>query len=186
MARRSSLAARWATTLGALAVLAAAPAATLASPRSLIQDCLNNGRIVGHYPQSDYTQALANLPTDVAEYSDCEGVIRRAELALSGGAAKRSATPTSAASAAAAANPRTNPLSYAAPAEQAAVAQARQSGASALDAGGVVIHPGVVAGRTSSNALPTSLLIALAALAAVALAVGARAARDIVRARRSG
>jgi hypothetical protein len=189
MARRSSLAARWATTLGALAVLAAAPAATLASPRSLIQDCLNNGRIVGHYPQSDYTQALANLPTDVAEYSDCEGVIRRAELALAGGGARRSAAaPANAASAAAAANPRTNPLTYAAPAEQAAVAQARRGGAAAVDAGGGLVRPGVVAGQTSSifNSLPTPLLIALAALAAVVLAVGVRAARDLVRARRSG
>ncbi len=176
--------------LGVLLALAGPVALAQASPQALIQDCLKNGRIVGHYPQSDFTQALANLPTDVTEYSDCEGVIRRAELAAAGRGAGRqtSAAPTNAASAAAAANPRTNPLTYAAPAEQAAVSQARRSGSAQLDVGGGFVRPGVVAGRTSSifRDLPTSLLIALAALALVALAVGGRAARDVVRARRSG
>ncbi|HEU0317731.1 MAG TPA: hypothetical protein VFR49_10405, partial [Solirubrobacteraceae bacterium] len=91
------------------------------------------------------------------------------------------------ASAAAAANPRQNPLDFAAPAERAAVAQATRAGSAAVDVGGGLLRPGVVAARTSSifNALPTPLLIALGALLLVALAVCGRYARDLVRARRA-
>lgn len=158
-----------------------------ASPTALIRDCLTNGRIVGHYSAQDYSQALANLPTDAAEYSDCGDVIRRAQLAAAGGVTARSAHVT-AQSAALAANPRQDPLASAAPAERAAVASARQSGSSGLDVGGQIVRPGVVAVRTASifNALPAPLLIALIGLALFALAVCGRHARDLVRARRSG
>ncbi|MGI8803163.1 MAG: hypothetical protein ACR2KV_13495 [Solirubrobacteraceae bacterium] len=187
---------------GALAGMALVPSAAVASPQALIQDCTTNGRIVGHYSAGDYSQALANLPTDIAEYSDCADVIRRAQLAAaaagggsgsspSGSVSTRSATlpaAGSAASAAAAVNPRQDPLGSAAPAERAAVAAARSGGASPVEIGGGLLRPGVVAARTSSifNALPTPLLIALAGLALVALAVLGRFARDLVRTRRPG
>jgi hypothetical protein len=169
-------------------VLGLFPGAAQASPQALIQDCMNNGRIVGHYSEQDFSQALANLPTDVAEYSDCAGVIRRAELAAAAGRTAQSSAPASSASASAAANPRQNPLDFAAPAERAAVAQASKAGSAAVDVGGGLLRPGVVAARTSSifNALPTPLLIALGALLLVALAVCGRHARDLVRARRAG
>ncbi len=175
--------------VGLLAVaLGLLPATASASPQALIRDCLTNGRIVGHYSAGDYSQALANLPTDVAEYSDCAGVIRRAELAAAAGRSSQPSAPAGSASAAAAANPRQNPLDFAAPAERAAVAQAAKAGAAAVDVGGGLLRPGVVTARTSSiwGALPTPLLIALGALLLVALAVGARHARDLVRARRAG
>ncbi len=191
----------WAVAAATLLAAALAPAAAQASPQALIRDCLDNGRIVGHYSQQDFSQALANLPTDVAEYSDCAGVIRRAQLAAAatsgggGGGGAGSVSPRSAtipaptaASAAAAANPRADPLSFAAPAERAALVHARQAGASSIDVGGQLIRPGVVAARTTSilNALPTPLLIALGALALVALAALGRYARDLVRTRRTG
>jgi hypothetical protein len=169
--------------------LAGAAASAQASAVALINDCMTNGRIVGHYSAQDYSQALANLPTDVAEYSDCAGVIRRAELAAAAGNGNRSANlPVSAAGAAAAANPRQNPLDYAAASEKAAVAQAQRSGSAQVDVGGQLLRPGVVAARTSTifNALPTPLLIALGALVLVGLAVCGRYARDLVRARRPG
>lgn len=158
------------------AVLVAAPAAA-ASPTALIRDCLQNGRVTGHYPPRDYSQALSNLPTDVQEYSDCADVIRRAQLAAASG----QATP------AGAANPRQNPLLSAAPAERTAVARARQGGSAPLDVGGRLVRPGVVAVRTSSifNNLPTPLLVAMAALLSIALAVAGWRTMNLVRARRS-
>jgi hypothetical protein len=172
------------------------PTAALASPQALIKDCLKNGRVVGHYSQQDYSQALANLPTDVAEYSDCAGVIRRAQLssAVGGGGAVSARSGTIGAGAGgggaptAPANPRADPLSSAAPSERAAVDQARRGGSTAVDVGGQLLRPGVVAARTSSilNALPTPLLVALGALTLIGLAVAGRFARDLVRARRAG
>lgn len=165
----------------ALACLAAVPAGAAASPTALISDCLTNGKITGHYPLSDYVHALANLPTDVNEYSDCAGVIRRAEQNLAAGgktaAAAAAATP---------ANPRVNPLNTAAPSERAAIAQAQQNGSRSVTLGGAVLQPGVVAARTSSilNGLPTPLLLALAILVTIALALGGWRARQLVRARR--
>ncbi|MCA1689151.1 MAG: hypothetical protein LC720_01475 [Actinobacteria bacterium] len=192
----------------ALALLALGPAGAQASPQALIRDCMTNGRIVGHYPQQDYSQALGNLPTDVAEYSDCAGVIRRAQLAAAaaaggagtvtpraaqlgagagagGGGAGTAATGGGVA--ASAANPRRDPLTYADPAERAAIARARSGGSSQIDLGGQLVAPGTVATRTSSilNSLPTPLLIGLAALAAIAVVVCGRYARDVVRARRA-
>ncbi|MEA2371145.1 MAG: hypothetical protein QOH12_1539 [Solirubrobacteraceae bacterium] len=160
-----------------------APAATQASPAALISDCLTNGKIVGHYSAQDYTQALANLPTDVTEYSDCADVIRRAQLTAAAGGKTAAA-----AAASAPANPRLNPLVGAAAAEQTAIARARQSGAGAVAlGGGRAVVPGVVAARTSSifNGLPTPLLIALVLLLAIALALGGWEARKFVRARRA-
>jgi hypothetical protein len=170
-----------------LSVFGLAAASAQASPVALINDCMTNGRIVGHYSAQDYSQALANLPTDVAEYSDCAGVIRRAELAAAAGT-RSASPPVSAAGAAAAANPRQNPLDYAAASEKAAVAQAQRSGSAQVDVGGQLLRPGVVAARTSTifNALPTPLLFALGALVLVGLAVCGRYARDLVRARRPG
>jgi cobalamin biosynthesis Mg chelatase CobN len=173
---------------GLVAILAAislsiAPAAAHASAQNLISDCITNGKIVGHYPIADYIQALAHLPTDVDEYSDCSDVIRRAEQNLAAGGKTAAA-----AAAAAPANPRANPLATAAPSEQAAVSQAEASGAREVQLGaGPPGAPGVVATRTASvsNGLPTPLLVALAIVVLIALAVGGWRARKLVRARRA-
>jgi hypothetical protein len=172
---------RLACIVAVLACFVAIPAGAHASPTTLISDCLTNGKITGRYPLSDYVQALAHLPTDVNEYSDCSDVIRRAEQNLAAGgktaAAAAAATP---------ANPRVNPLNSALPSERAAIAQAQQNGSREVSLGGAVVQPGVVAARTSSilNGLPTPLLIALALLVSIALALGGWRARKFVRARR--
>jgi hypothetical protein len=169
--------------VAALLGLAVAPVAAHASAQALITDCLTNGKIVGHYPLSDYVQALAHLPTDVDEYSDCSDVIRRAELSLAAGGRTAAA-----AVATAPANPRANPLVSAAPSERAAVTQAQRSGSRAVDLGdGGLVAPGVVAARTTSilNGMPTPLLIALAILLSIGLALGGSHVRKLVRARRA-
>jgi len=73
----------------ALAVLCGAllaPAGAQAATNPVLKDCAD-GKIDGHYTQSQYKQALRNIPTDVDEYTDCRDLIRRAQLRdASGGA----------------------------------------------------------------------------------------------------
>ena len=152
-----------------------APAAAQADGgAAVIRDCLNNGRITGHYTQQQYAQALAELPADVAEYSDCAGLIRRAQLAAASGRAGGGGAGPS------------NSLSTATPSERAALRAAVRAGSHPFDIGGRLVRPGVVAVRSSSvfNALPTPLLIALAALLATALGAGGHRVWTIVRTRR--
>jgi hypothetical protein len=165
-----------------VALALAAPAAAAAggnTPAALIQDCLRNGKITGHYSQQVYARALASLPTDVAEYSDCADVIRRAELAAAAGQPAPGAGSHT--------NPRANPLTSATAASRAAVAAAQRTGRAPVKVGAQVIQPGVVPVRASSitGTLPTALLVALASLLSIALALGGRRALAYVRARRS-
>jgi hypothetical protein len=156
-----------------LVLMLLAPAAAHADGgAAVIRDCLNHGSITGHYTQQQYAQALAELPADVAEYSDCGSLIRQAQLAAAssrGGVAPAAAT---------------NSPSTATPAERAALRAAQRTGSQPLDIGGHMVRPGVI--RTSSvfNTLPTPLLIALAVLIAGTLGVGGRRVWSIVRARR--
>src|SRR4051794_41554818 len=61
------------------------PAAAWGSSSAVIKDCTDDGVIQGHYSQQDYKNALANLPTDVDEYTDCRDVIKRAQTGGTGG-----------------------------------------------------------------------------------------------------
>ena len=69
--------------LALLALWVAAPApASAASRDDIIADCADDGRLSGKYSPSELRDARKNLPSDVAEYTDCADVLRRAELAL--------------------------------------------------------------------------------------------------------
>jgi hypothetical protein len=64
---------------GLLVLLSAAPA--MASTRGqILKDCQDDGQLQGSYSPSELRDARKNLPTDLREYSDCEDVLRRAEL----------------------------------------------------------------------------------------------------------
>lgn len=168
------------TPLLAATTLLLAPAAAHADGgAAVIHDCLNHGRITGHYTQKQYAQALAELPADVAEYSDCGSLIRRAQLGAAGGA-------SAGGGGGGAGGATLNPLATATPAERTAIARARSAGSHPLDLGGRIVRPGVVSVRTASvlNDLPVSLLIALGLLLAALAAVGGREALSFVRARR--
>jgi hypothetical protein len=160
---------------------------------AVIHDCLNNGRITGHYTQQAYSQALAEMPTDVSEYSDCPNLIRQAQLAAAGhggaggalggaGAAGGTAGGGTAGGGAAGA-----PATSFTPAEKRALASAHAAGAAPVDVGGQVVRPGVVPVNVASalNSLPTPLLAVLVALLACALAALGWEIRKRVRARRA-
>ena len=70
-------------TLIALASAAAFWAAAVpahASPTDVIRDCSQDGKLNRHYTEKELVGALRKLPSDVDEYTDCRGVIRRAQL----------------------------------------------------------------------------------------------------------
>jgi hypothetical protein len=68
------------TALLVVAALAFSPSQARADrAAALLRDC-QDGRVDGHYAQSDYRTALRAMPTDVGEYSDCASAIRAAQL----------------------------------------------------------------------------------------------------------
>lgn len=71
--------------LALIACLLLVPAVAQASWQSVVTDCTKDGRIDQHHSLKDYTQALNHLGSDVIEYTDCQAIIRRAQLAAVGG-----------------------------------------------------------------------------------------------------
>ena len=64
----------------AAACLCAAPAHAADGAGAILKDCQDDGHIDGTYPQVAYAKALASMPTDLDEYSDCRDQIRAAQL----------------------------------------------------------------------------------------------------------
>jgi hypothetical protein len=64
-------------------------AAAHAGAAEVIRDCTLDGRLSGSYSQKELRSALANLPSDVDEYTNCRDIIRAAQLSAgsNGGAA---------------------------------------------------------------------------------------------------
>ena len=158
------------------------PAAAWGSGTAVIKDCTDDGVIQGHYSQQDYKDALANLPTDVDEYTDCRDVIKRAQTGGGGSGGPGApggtgGTPTGG-----------DPLASATASERAAVAKAQASGASApVKVGGKLVQPGKLGfgGLGSPTKLPASLIAVLVAIGIAAVAAGAQYVRNRVIARRS-
>src|SRR5262249_42872312 len=62
---------------GAVAVaLLAAPAVPAAQP-SVLADCNAHGQLTAHYSVGELRGALATMPADIKEYTDCADVIQR-------------------------------------------------------------------------------------------------------------
>lgn len=133
----------------ALTVLVPAPAA-LASGDDVLIDCNDNGRLTKDYSQKEYRDALARMPADLKQYTDCENVIRRAQLGLPSTGAANAGTP----------------FAGATPEEQAQaeqdIAGARKTGGARQRIGGALVTPGALAYTKVSAAtteLPTPLLV---------------------------
>ncbi len=144
-----------------------APSAALASWEDLLQQaCGEKGRVTGTFTQAEYKKALANIPTDADQYSNCRSIIEAAQLAASTGSQA-----TSQAEAA-------TILDAATPAEKQAIQEAVTSSSQGKQqqtkVGDVVVDPaafGTAATATATlNKLPLSLKIMLVLLAAGSLA----------------
>jgi hypothetical protein len=179
---------------GILAALAAtallAPAAAWGDQgAAVVHDCLNHGSIQGHYSQQAYSQALAELPTDVSEYSDCANLIRQAQLAAAsnhggqgGGGGGFGAGGTGGGGGGA------SPLASATAAERRALDAAHRRGSAGVNlGGGQVIRPSVASADIGSaiSQLPAPLLAVLIALLACGLLGGGTVIANRVRARGS-
>lgn len=71
--------------LALLVVLLVPVASATASGRDVLRDCADDEVLSKTYTQREYREALSNLATDASEYSDCEAVIRRAQLEQASG-----------------------------------------------------------------------------------------------------
>jgi hypothetical protein len=165
-------------------VALAAPGVASASPRQVLDDCNDDGALSRQYSNSDLRKALDNMPTDLAEYSDCEEII---SAAISGGSDKGQGrgSPGQGVGGAGAADPG----EQAARAQDATDLEAITSGAPddrkkpTIQVGDQSVEPGgngLFDLASASNELPTPLLIALIALGLLALAGGFVALRGRV------
>jgi hypothetical protein len=173
------------------------PAVAQAGSRAdMYRDC-QDGRIDGKYTQKQFSDALANVPTDVDEYTDCRDVIRRAQLAAAGGGGSKSGSGGTGGGATGgggtggsgttAPATRADPLAAASPKERAAVERTRAAESAPVEVAGRLIAPAPLGygAHGSVSDIPTPLLVVLILLAASALAGGGIWLRSRVVARRT-
>ena len=142
-----------------------APSAALASWEDLLQQaCGPKGQVTGTFTQAEYKKALANIPADADQYSNCRAIIEAAQLAAASGS--NAISQAQAESIIAAASPE----------EKQAIATAvtESSNATKAKVGDVIVDPttfGTAATATAAlNKLPLSLKIMLVLLGAGSLA----------------
>ena len=166
---------------GLLLALTIASPALAASRGKIIRDCADDGQLQGSYTQSELRDARQNLPSDVAEYTDCADVLRRAELpdrgSAGGGAGGSAGGAGGSGGAAGGGGAGGGPLTPETDADRAELARAAKSGGDAVDVGGASIVPGAagLGGDRVRNDVPVPLIVALVllALGGAALAVPA-------------
>ena len=155
--------------LAAMLCALALPATAAASYRDAIADCNEDSVLDGTYSNKELRQALKNLPTDIAEYTDCADLLRAAITGGPGGARRGGAAPQA-----------DNPALTTETGAQATVQQdlddlrrkSRENadGPDKVQIAGRDITPGEGgvfdrAGSTDANVLPLPLLLSLIALA---------------------
>jgi hypothetical protein len=165
------------------------PAAFAGSREKILRDC-QDGHIDGQYTQKQYADALANIPTDVDEYTDCRDVIRRSQLSSagkpSGGGGGSGGGGASGGSTGSAGSSR-DPLATASRHERATFERQRAQPDKAVTVRGRLVQPGSLgyeAGGSLSE-IPTPLLVALILLGAGAVAAGGMWLRTRVNPRRT-
>jgi hypothetical protein len=182
--------------------------ASAATVRERIQRDCTDGQINGHYSTAQLADALAHLPTDADEYTDCSDVIRRAELGGGGSSSSGGGSSSSGGGAATggggstgggttgggvaggdadATAPAPDPLTAATEAQRAAFAKAVQAGNAPVALDGRPIHPGELGGTKTSGVgdLPTPLLAILALLILAGLGAAGFGTHRFVHGRRS-
>jgi hypothetical protein len=167
-----------AVALVALACLAMTASVALADTGTKIIERCTHGQSLSGFSQKDYHRALAELPTEVEEYSDCANLIRHAQLAAAGGGGGGG-------SAGGGSSALATPIS---PAEQSSLAGASKASSGPLRIGSANVQPGVIHANVSSafSSLPAPLLAVLAFLLACSAALGGRSIQKAIREHRTG
>lgn len=159
----------------ALALLAL-PAPAFASANQAIDDCAKDGDLDRKYSNAELRKARENLPTDLAEYSDCADVFANAITAgsdRSGGAGSPGIGGS---------DPAAETAAQASD-QQDLAAITGADGAPKVDVGGTSLKPdssGFFGLGGAANQVPLPLLIALLLLGVMALASGVGGLRERV------
>jgi hypothetical protein len=165
----------------ALALLAPSAVPASADTGATIIERCTHGQSLSGFSQQAYRQALAEMPAEVNEYSECAARIRKAELAAAGQGGSGGGGGGGGALAA--------PVAPPSPAEQQTLQAAHSpAGAAPVNVGGQAVVPGVVHADIASavTSLPAPLLAVLALLVAGAAAIAARTIQGRVRDRHDG
>jgi hypothetical protein len=140
---------------------------------TIIERC-THGQSLSGFTQQAYRQALAEMPAEVNEYSECAARIRKAELAAAGQGGSGGGGGGGLAA----------PVAPPTPAEQQTLQAAHSSaGAAPVNVGGQAVVPGVVHADIASavSSLPAPLLAVLALLVAGGAALATRTIQGRVR-----
>jgi hypothetical protein len=193
---------RIATALALLLALLAVPSVASASPSQIYKDCAD-GAIDHNYSQKDYADALAHMPADIDEYTDCRSQIQRKQLGGGGGGSNGSGGGTAGGGgttggtgggtgAAGSGDTGTgggapDPLATATPAEKAAFNKAVAAGDQPIKLDGRPIYPGELGGAktTGLSNLPTPMLAVLALLILAGIGAAGLGTRRLVLGRRT-
>jgi hypothetical protein len=149
-----------------LLALAIAPAAQAASVTQILRDCADDGVLQGNYTPAELRKARQNIPADTDQYTDCRDVIARAAgrgVAPSGGGGTGGGGSDEGGA----------PLIPSNADDQKALDDAYRRGHDPVTLGGKTLTPGA-AGLSAAAArhdLPSTLIAALALLAAATLAL---------------
>lgn len=69
----------------AAALAALTPSSALASGDDVLRDCSDDEQLSKRYSQAEYREALDTISADLRQYTNCQAVIRQAQLAAAGG-----------------------------------------------------------------------------------------------------
>jgi hypothetical protein len=153
----------------AVAAVLALPATASASSRDLLRDCAEDGKLDRKYSQRDLRDAEGDLPSDIAEYTDCRDAINDAQIGGSGRGGRGGSLKTE--SGAVAGSPED-------------IAELKRitgdGGAPTVNVGGRRVEPGgdgLFAAAGAANRIPLPVAAALIGLAALGAAGGILALR---------
>jgi hypothetical protein len=182
--------------LCALAALLVPTVANAATSNQILRDCQDDGVLEGHYSAADLRKALRHIPSDVAEYTNCEDVLSRAADAAAasahsggrpgghgaggGGGTGGGGTPSGGGTA----SPQ-GPVSPSTPQDTRALQAAASSGPPRpVDVHGRRVASGFAA-DVGRNPLPSSLLTVLILIGAAVLTAAAPLVRRVLSRHRS-
>jgi hypothetical protein len=184
-----------------LVVLLTPPTPAGASGRQVLSDCAFDYELDRTYSQADYAAALAEMTSDLDEYSDCRDTIRKAQLAglrgggssgggTAGGAsgqhgAAATSAPSTAGGSGSALGSDEAVAASASPVERASIQRAVERGAAPVQLDGRPIDAAALGGAAGRGIgdLPAPL-VALIGLLAAALTAGTAVGVHHVWARR--
>jgi hypothetical protein len=172
-----------------VAGLATAAPAMAYNVSAVYKDCEANGQLTGHYSRAELQAAISGMPSNMAEYSDCQSVIQQALVSASGPSVRHNTMSHTAASGGRGGG-GTGTSSAGGTGKTSGSAGGGSSPptgtaakANSVSLGGSDVRPGSTGSSAAARSLPAVLLVVLILLALTAVSGGAVAIRRRVVAR---